>query len=81
MKNALFSETQFFIGYCRELFIDISLPFPSIAPSTRKEKASVSEMIICHLSKTDRYRYSEFYKFKHSKYYNTAIFHGIYVRS
>lgn len=77
MEKSEFSETQFVMGYTRELFNSISGPIPFrftiSAPSTAQEKKSGSDLIIKHFAGR-YYRYSEFYQFKRSKYFNAEIF-------
>ncbi len=77
MEKSEFSETQFVIGYTRELFNSFAYVFPYYyiihAPSTKLEKESGSDLILKHYA--DRYyRFSEFYQFKRSKYFNREVF-------
>jgi len=81
MKKAEFSETQFFIDYCKELFNYTLECIIFTAPSTREEKARVSAMIIRYLSANGQYKYSEFYQFKRSKYYNKEVFNTPFDRN
>lgn len=77
MEKSEFSETQFVIGYTRELFNSFTYPFPYYylfhAPSTKEEKKFASDLILKHYTRK-YYRFSEFYQFKRSKYFNKEIF-------
>ncbi len=77
MEKSEFSETQFVIGYTRELFNSFyyTLPFYYLfhAPSTKEEKNFASDLILKHY-KGRSYRFSEFYQFKRSKYFNKEVF-------
>lgn len=77
MKKCEFSETQFVIGYSRELFNSFVyfLPFhyELYAPSTKEEKKLASDLILKHYNGS-KHRYSEFYQFKRSKYFDSEVF-------
>lgn len=77
MEKSEFSETQFVIGYTRELFSSFNYVFPFYffiqAPSTREEKKLASDLILKHY-KGHSCRFSEFYQFKRSKYFNKEVF-------
>lgn len=77
MKKCEFSETQFVIGYSRELFESFAYTYPFyytiFAPSTKEEKKWASDLILNHY-KGSSYRYSEFYQFKRSKYFDSEVF-------
>jgi hypothetical protein len=77
MKKCEFSETQFVIGYSRELFNSFAYFFPFhyeiYAPSTKEEKRWASDLILRHYNGR-RYRFSEFYQFKRSKYFDSEVF-------
>lgn len=77
MEKSEFSETQFVMGYTRELFNSFMYPIPYYfimhAPSTKLEKESGSDLILRHYA-SKFYRYSEFYQFKRSKYFNREVF-------
>lgn len=77
MEKAEFSETQFVIGYTKELFNSNSFPITFFMPSTREEKQWASDLVIRHYSNTGRYKYSEFYQFKRSKFYNGEVFDSL----
>ena|SRR5688572_31679036 len=77
MKDSEFSEMQFVLGYTRELFNSLGFPFRISAPSTREEKQQASDLIIKIYNRSNNYRYSEFYQFKRSNYYNKEIFDSL----
>lgn len=77
MKKCEFSETQFFIGYTRELFNSIPGIFSMVAPSTVAEKAFAADLILRHFSKNHRYKFSVYYQFKRSHLYNNEIFSSL----
>lgn len=80
MEKAEFSETQFVIGYTRELFSSFGYisPFHFIihAPSTKEEKEFASDLILKHYQGRS-YRFSEFYQFKRSKFFNGEVFNDL----
>lgn len=82
MIKSEFSETQFVIGYTRELLKPYG-PFPYYylihAPSTKEEKQSGSDLILRYYGKA--YKYSEFYQFKRSKFYDKEIFSDLKGKS
>lgn len=77
MEKSEFSETQFVIGYTRELLNSFNYASPFFynlyAPSTKEEKKYASDLILKHF-KGRYYRYSEFYQFKRSKFFNKEVF-------
>lgn len=77
MEKSEFSETQFVLGYSRELFDSFGYLHPYhymiYAPSTKEEKAFASDLILRHY-KGRYYRFSEFYQFKRSKYFDKEVF-------
>jgi|GEM_PF-1175721 len=77
MEKSEFSETQFVLGYSRELFDSFRYLHPyhyiMYAPSTKEEKAFASDLILRHY-KGKYYRFSEFYQFKRSKYFDREVF-------
>jgi hypothetical protein len=84
MENCEFSETQFVIGYTRELFNFFPYTFPFYyfihAPSTKEEKKLASDLILRHY-KGNYFRFSEFYQFKRSKYFNREVFSDLKGKS
>lgn len=80
MEKSEFSETQFVIGYTRELFNSFRYVFPFYfiihAPSTKEEKKFASDLILKHF-KGHSYRFSEFYQFKRSKFFNKEVFNDL----
>ena len=80
MEKAEFSETQFVIGYTRELFSSFSYSppfcFTIYAPSTKEEKKFASDLILKHF-KGSSYRFSEFYQFKRSKFFKGEVFNDL----
>lgn len=77
MEKCEFSETQFVLGYARELFNSIPNVFRIYAPSTRKEKEWAADLILRKYSKKNKYKISVYYQFKRSKYYNKKIFYSL----
>ncbi len=77
MLKSEFSETQFVLGYARELFNSIPNVFRIYAPSTREEKEWAADLILKKYGKKNRYKYSVYYQFKRSKYYNHKIFYSL----
>lgn len=77
MQKCEFSETQFFIGYARELFNSISSIYRIIAPSTLAEKAYAADLILEHFNKRHVYKFSVYYQFKRSHLHNKEIFSSL----
>lgn len=77
MVKSEFSETQFVIAYTRELFNHILSPFTIYSPSTRTEKQDASDIVLRHYGSRGHYRYSEFYQFKRSKYFDSESFDSL----
>lgn len=76
MSKPQFSETQYFIGYLRELLPTFPYRYLIYAPSTREEKQYASDIVIKHFK--IRYRYSEYYQFKTSRYLNNRTFSDLH---
>ncbi|XDD45314.1 hypothetical protein AB3N60_11360 [Leptospira sp. WS39.C2] len=78
METCEFSETQFVIGYLREILNAKFYAFPYfhwITPSTRMERATASDFIIKNFN--GKYRFSEYYQFKRSHLFNKEVFNEI----
>jgi len=75
MAKCEFSETQFVIGYLRELFNEKNTFCPFFRwymPPNRTESRMASDLIIKSLA--NGYTHSEFYQFKRSHLFNKKIF-------
>ncbi len=77
MEKSEFSETQFVMGYTRELFNSIISPYLINAPSTSKEAQYASDLIIEYYGHRGHYRFSEFYQFKRSKFYSSEVYSSL----
>jgi hypothetical protein len=71
MVKAEFSETQFVVAYLREAFTEWEKKFPFYRwymPSTATESRTATDLILKYGS--GKYKYSVFYQFKRSNFYN-----------
>ena len=72
-----FSEAQFMFGYTKELTTSFYFPYKFFFPTAKQEKDMAADLIIHQMGLKNRYRFSEFYQFKRSNYYNHGVFDSI----
>lgn len=77
MVKSEFSETQFVFGYLREIFDFYPWRIGLFMPSTRDEKRWASDAVLRYYTSNGHFRYSEFYQFKRSKFFNAEIFDSL----